>query len=349
MGSVTYLLNKRHPSCQPRSHSPMSKTNLPLNTEQQAHLFIQLKHLESAGIPTSQAFAILTTSMPTLKQPLSVMLQQLKSGQPISKAGFKSGIFNDVQKTLIDAAETSGRLTEVYGQLADYYSGLSGRIKKVKSRLYFPALTLIIALLSQPLPDLIGSKITAFDYLQLSLGRLVVISMGVVLLLRLPEILHNLGLEVTWHRLQMRIPVVAKWIIKRQINAFFFILAMMLEGGVAFTVALPKAIASINNSYLRDQFSPALSMCTSGASVTDTLAKVSVINTPMRQIINSSEQSGKLAGGILHFCRLEMETIGLQDDALAEWLPRLIYCIIATWIAYSVLGSQFTTVIPNDL
>lgn len=327
----------------------MSKTNPPLNAEQLATLFIQLKHLESAGLPAFQAFEILAESEPQLKKPLIKMQQQLKSGRPISEAGFRAGIFNDTHKTLIHAAETSGRLTDVYGQLADYYTDFANRIKKVKSRLYFPALTLIIALFVQPLPDLIGSKITGFEYLQLSLGRLVVIGLGVFFLVRLPAILRALGLEGSWHRLQMRVPVVAKWIIKRQVNEFFFILAMMLEGGLAFAVALPKAVATIKNSCLRNQFNPALSMSASGASVSDTLAKIPVINATMRQIVNSSEQSGKLAGGILHFCRLETETIGLQDETLAEWLPRFVYCVIAAWMAYSILGSQFATVVPNNI
>jgi hypothetical protein len=46
---------------------------------------------------------------------------------------------------------------------------------------------------------------------------------------------------------------------------------------------------------------------------------------------------------------METETIGLQDDALAEWLPRLVYSIIAAWMAYSILGSQFATVVPNNI
>lgn len=182
----------------------MSKTNHSLNTEQLAKLFTQLKCLESAGLPAFQAFAILTKSEPELKKPLAKMQQQLKSGRAISEAGFRAGIFNDTHKTLIHAAEASGRLADVYGQLANYYTGLAGRIKKVKSRLYFPALTLIIALFVQPLPDIIGSKITGFDYLQLSLGRLVVIGLGVFLLVRLPSILRSLGTEAAWHRLQLR-------------------------------------------------------------------------------------------------------------------------------------------------
>ncbi len=327
----------------------MPKTNPPLSYEQLALLFSQLKRLEASGLPAFQAFDILITSEVKLKRPLLTMRQQLSAGRPISEAGFNAGIFNDTHKTLIQAGETSGKLAEIYGQLANYYTGLSNRVKKVKSRLIFPALVLIIALFVQPLPDLVASKISGFAYLQLSLGRLIAIGLGILLLIRLPTILSSLGAETAWHRLQLRIPAVAKWIIKRQLNEFFFTLAMMLESGIAFAAALPKAVATIKNSCLRENFSPALSALATGASVTDTLAKVPIINATTLQIVNSSEQSGKLASGILHFTRLESETISLQDDALAEWLPRLVYIVIAIWMAYSILGSQFASVMPSDI
>ncbi|MGR9012600.1 MAG: type II secretion system F family protein [Gammaproteobacteria bacterium] len=327
----------------------MPPKNRPLNTEQLAALFTRLRRLEASGLSVLQTFTILTQSKTELKKPLTTMLQQIKSGRSVSEAGVKAGIFNDTHKTLIHAAESSGRLTEVYGHLADYYTGLAGRINKVKSRLYQPGLTLIIAMFVQPLPDLIGSKITRLDYLQLSLGRLAVIGFGVFLLISLPKILERLGLETAWHRLQLSVPIIAKWIIKRQVNEFFFILAIMLESGVAFSIALPKAVAGIKNSCLRKQFTPALSMLTSGASVRDTLAKVPVINAMALQIVHSSEQSGKLASGIRHYSQREAETINLQNDALAEWLPRLVYSLIAIWMISSILGSQFATVIPSNI
>jgi len=161
--------------------------------------------------------------------------------------------------------------------------------------------------------------------------------------------LSRLGFESLIHRLQFKTPLVGQWIVKRQLNEFFFILGMMLEAGLAFSEALPKAVASIKNSVLRKCFQPALALMSTGASVAEALVKVSVIKPVTIQVINSSEQSGKLASGMLHFAKIESETITLQDDAIAEWLPRLVYALITIWMAYSIIGSQFGTVIPKDL
>jgi general secretion pathway protein F len=327
----------------------MSKTIYRLSVEQLAKLFTQLAQLESAGLPTFQALALMTQPELELKKPLALMQHYLTAGQPIAEAGFKAGIFDDTLKTLIHAAEASGQLASVYRRLANHYNHKNARIKKVKSRLYLPIFMLMIAIFVQPLPALINAEITGFRYLQFSLGQLLLIGLGMYLLISLPTIVHKLGFERAWHRLQLRFPLLANWISKRQINEFFFILSLMLESGLAFADALPKAVASIKNSILRDKFIPGLKLCSSGASVHETLSKVSIINNAMLHIIESSEQSGKLAGGISHFTKIEAETIGLQNDALAEWLPRLAYSLVAIWMAYSLLNSPITTVLPSNI
>ena len=90
-------------------------------------------------------------------------------------------------------------------------------------------------------------------------------------------------------------------------------------------------------------------MVKTGASVAETLATVADIKPMSIQIIDTGERSGKLASSLMHFIQLEAETIRLQDDALAEWLPRLVYSLIAIWMGYSILGAKFATVLPADL
>jgi type II secretory pathway component PulF len=65
---------------------------------------------------------------------------------------------------------------------------------------------------------------------------------------------------------------------------------------------------------------------------------VYIQNTPTLQIIHSCEQSGRLAEGLRHFAQLTADDLHLQDDMLAEWLPRLIYTGVVVWIAKSLIG-----------
>lgn len=305
-----------------------------------ARLFLQLAQMESAGISAFEAFGLLAKADQANKIRFLHLQARLRKGHSIAEAGFAVGLFNENLKTLIHAAESSGRLAEIYRKLAAYYGNLSIRIKKIKARLLLPTLTLIIALLIQPLPALVNADINIGQYLQQSLGRLLMLVLGAVFLSRLPAILSRLGLLAHYHNLQLSLPVVDHWLINRQLNEFFFILAMMLDAGLAFSEALPKAVAGIHNSMLRTRFNTALALMKTGASVTSTLALVKEIKPVTLQIINSGEQSGKLAENLLHFNKIDAETIALQDESLAEWLPRLVYAMIAAWIGYGLLAGK---------
>ena len=310
---------------------------------QLAALFNQLRQLESTGLPAFQALALLEKMDSSLKISLALMQRQLKSGITLSDSGFRAGLFDNTLRTLIHAAEASGQLTKIYGQLAEHYAALATRIAKIKSRLWLPGLTLVIALLVQPLPALVNAQISVGDYLYQSLGPLAKLAALVFLLLRLPGILRGLGMGEVWDRLQMAIPLLAQRIRSRQLNAFFFVLSMLLESGLAFSEAMTMAVKTIPNSAVRARFAPALAMLNSGASVMTTLVEVSMIDAKMLSVVNSSEQSGKLASGILHYTRLEAEALTRQDDTLATWLPRFCYALVAGWMVYSLLNGHPVT------
>lgn len=313
----------------------------PIKTEHLAQLFLELWQLEEAGVPSIEAIGILKNQSHCFKNQLNQLHQRLKSGNSIAESGFNIGLFNETQKNLIHAGETSGCLSTVYKQLANYYGEKSTRERKIKSRLYLPVFVLAIALFVQPLPELVGSQITAVEYLHTTLGRLFLILSAGFLAVRLPFWLTEgflCGFKQIFQQMQLQIPGVADLLIKRQINDFLWVFAMMLEAGLPFSQALPKAVASIQNSVLRSYFNPALAVINQGETVSVALAKVAAINSTTLQIINSAEQSGKLAGSILHIAKLEAETIQLHNEMLAEWLPRLAYVAVAVWMAYSILN-----------
>ncbi|MDQ7090027.1 MAG: type II secretion system F family protein [Methylococcales bacterium] len=312
---------------------PNPSKNKTMSTESFAHLFLHLYQMETAGIPATQSLALLKTTDKNLNKRLLRMQRQLNSGLAVATAGVNAGIFNETHQALIESAEVSGRLTAVYQQLADHYSEKLNRLKKIKSRLYLPTLVLLLALLIQPIPLLIANQITSFSYLIQSIGQFLQIVLLFFIALKLP----------TWFRplfqhLQIRLPIVSKWIVKRQINRFLSILAMMMDAGIPFSDALPLAVATIKNHVLKNRFNEAIQECHSGEDVAVILAQIKIIPPTAIQIISASEFSGNLAESLLNFTRSEADLIKLEDDALSEWIPRLFYFGVCLWMAKSIVG-----------
>ncbi len=312
---------------------PSSFKNKPLTTESLAILFQHLYQMENSGIPAVQSLSLLKMPHKELNKKLARMQRQLKAGLSIAVAGANVGIFNATHQALIKSAESSGMLAIVYQQLANHYGDKLRRFKKMKSQLYLPTLMLLLALLIEPIPLLVLGKITFLGYLTQSVGVFLQILIAFFIFFKL-----CFWFEVVFQPLQLRTPIISKWIIKRQINGFLFILAVMMNAGVPFSEALPLAVATIKNKVLQKQFNPAIQQRHSGDAIGLILARVRAVSRPAIQIISVSEFSGNLPESLLHFVKREEEIISLQDDNLATWLPRLFYLSVCLWMAKSMLN-----------
>ena len=67
---------------------------------------------------------------------------------------------------------------------------------------------------------------------------------------------------------------------------------------------------------------------------------MNAIDSQTLQLLLVGEKSGKLAETMQHFTKIKSEDIELQEDSLAEWLPRLFYFMVACWVAVSLISNS---------
>lgn len=328
----------------------MANKSSMLSDQLLANIYQQLSRLEQAGFSAQQAFELLEKTGQKHKRAIHQLQKLLKSGQTVSEAGYRAGIFSSVDKALLSAGETSGQSARIYQQLADHYSDKAKRARRVKSQLYLPVFILVLALFIQPLPALILDQITGLDYLAVTVGSVVKIALFFYIVIKLPFWLTTgwlrfLGVERLIYQLQLSLPVVAQWIVNRQINVFLHTLGLLLWAGLPALEALPKAIGTIKNKILRQKFEPLIAAIDKGQSLVEALSKISEIDQQTKAQILVGEQSGRLAETILHMTKINTEKINLQQDLLAEWIPRLFYFLVVAWLAFSLLNSNIISTI----
>ena len=315
-----------------------------------ADIYFQLSRMEEAGFSAMQAFELLENSNPQAAKPIRLLQRYLKAGRSIAESGYRAGVFTESDKTLLNAGETSGNLKIIYKQLASHYEQKASRSKKIKSKSYLPFAILVIALFVQPLPALILNEMSVLDYLTISVGRLFKIVLLFYFTIKLPFWLTQgqlqfPGMKQVVYQLQLKLPIFSSWIISRQINALFRSLGLMLTAGMPILDALPKAVLTISNPILRNQFKPVILATENGQSLTEALTDVNAIDSQTLQLLLVGEKSGKLAETMQHFTKIKSEDIELQEDSLAEWLPRLFYFMVACWVAaYLISNSQVSTI-----
>ena len=313
-----------------------------LSFEFQTDIYFQLSRMEEAGLSTQKAVSLLNINSKINKQQ---MQRYLTSGYSITDSGLRAGFFNSQDKDLLNAGEIAGNMGVIYRQLADYYDQKSKRTKKIKSQLYLPSTIFILALFIQPFPALILNEITGLQYLTASFGQIFKTVFFFYAVFKIPLWLTDgplgfLGMGQLVYQLQLKLPYLSTWLISRQINEFFRSLALMLKAGIPILEALPKAINTIKNPLLRKQFLPAIVLVSKGQSLTESLTGIREIDRKAIQLLLVGEKSGKLAKTLLRFTKAESEKHGLQEQLLAEWVPRLFYFLVTAWLAHSLITAN---------
>ena len=314
-----------------------------------AEIYFQLARMEAAGIPAQQMFGLLQTS-PKIVRRLQQLQTDLKRGKSIAESGLSAGIFRNADKDLLITGESSGKIGEIYQHLADFYGKKAKRQRNIKAKLYLPAVVFMLAVFIQPLPVLISGKMSAWVYFLTGFGFLTKTALILFIGCKLPYwltegCLRFLGLGRWVYQLQVKLPVISSWLISRQCNDFLRSLGLMLHAGMALSDALPKAVNCIRNPLLRKQFLPLKASVSNGLSVSGAVTGIRVMEPQIIKWIASGEKSGKLSETLLHITKMATEKINLQEDMLAEWLPRVCYFVVTGWLAAGMIAGASASIV----
>ena len=308
-------------------------------------MFLHLSVMERSGLPPDKAFALL--NLPArLQERVSALRRMLNNGVDIPTAGFKSGLFSDLETNIIRAACNAGSPALTYKRLATRYEHKARQASLVKSRMAMPLLVLLIALAVQPLPALVAGSINAVGYL-LSILRPFVVLGGCVWLYRfIARRLTDMtdrpsAIQINLSKLLIRVPLFGSIVVRKNVRDFYENLALMLEAGIPMFDALPKAVKTVNLCIIRADFSRVLTMMQQGLPFAQAVAKLHYQGKyPVQSFAQTGEGSGSLPEMLLHFADGESEAVTRFQVQLADWLPRLFYGMVAGWMAYQILNQH---------
>jgi len=317
----------------------------PLPDQVRADMFLHLSVMERAGLPSEQAFKLLNLP-PALTPRVGVLRRLLGKGADIPSAGFKAGLFSELETQLIRAACSAGSPEITYKRLANRYAHKARQASLVRSRMTMPLLTLLIALAVQPLPELVAGTITATGYVLSIVRPLLVLGLCVFLYRYLARRLTTRtdrpdAVQSRLSALLTRAPLFGAMVVRMNVRDFYENLALMLEAGIPMLDSLPMAVNTVGLCNVRAEFAHILPRMENGATLSAALAGLRFQGRyPVDSFVITGEGSGALPEMLLRFADGESEAVTQYQIQLADWLPRLFYAAVAAWMAYQILNSH---------
>lgn len=330
----------------------MPSSPAPLNYAERALLFAQLGALEQAGVPVEQAFATLQLR-PQTQQRVAVMIRHLQQGRDLARAGQQAGLFSALEVTLMQAAQAAGSPARLYQRLAHTYAQRAEQAKALHSRLMLPAAVLLLALLIQPLPSLVAGDLGIAGYLWGVLWPLLILAALGLCVRRMIQRVEQPAAPRPglMDRLLLGLPLLGTAYARRNVRDYVESLGLMLESGLPMFEALPKATATLSSSALRQAFLTLQQRVLAGAPLATALQLLALPGkAQLAGLVRTGEASGTLPATLLGYSARESLALASFQEQLASWGPRLVYALVALWMAYGlVTGAGVFTQVPASL
>jgi type IV pilus assembly protein PilC len=310
---------------------------------QRAELYHQLAQLTAAGIGVLPALEQIKRNPPgrSFREPLGHLLDHLNQGLTFSEALQQLGSWlPEFDIALIDAGERSGRLDASFRLLAEYYHDRARLAKQVISQLIYPvglihfAVFVFLVVLPFAKSQFNASIIFLFVKAALLLSPLYLVTF---LLIYATQSKHGekwrAGIEAALSWVPM-LGTARRFLALARLAAA---LEALLSAGVTIIEAWDLAAASSGSPALRRAVASWKSQVLAGRTPAEVVRERREFPEMFANLYASGEVSGKLEETLKRlYAHYQEEGTG-KLHAFAQWLPRLIYGIVASVIAYKII------------
>ncbi|MDP3937783.1 MAG: type II secretion system F family protein [Deltaproteobacteria bacterium] len=278
-------------------------------------LYLSIGTMLKSGIPLTVSLIDVAASSdnPRVASALTAVSRRIEAGSTLSAALRSQPIvFPSLACDLIEAAESIGRLDEVFLRLASYADRDMQTMDQIKSALQYPAfvfaaaVAVVVATLVFVLPNF-AAVFGRMDA-ELPLPTRVILQAGDWIHTYMNALLlgvAGLGITTLWlsgkeavaARLEdarMKIPAVGRLERHLAIGRFARTLGLLLSGGVPILQALPTSARVTGNRRMRAAIEAAAESIRQGSTLTESLAASGQFPRPVMRIIEVGEKTSRL-------------------------------------------------------
>ncbi|OGY47414.1 MAG: hypothetical protein A3J65_00075 [Candidatus Buchananbacteria bacterium RIFCSPHIGHO2_02_FULL_45_11b] len=275
----------------------------------------QLSVIVSANVPLVQGLRILTnqTESTTLKSIISEVADDVDGGAKLSAAlGRHVGVFSDFFINIIRSGETSGKLEEVLGYLADQMEKDYDLISRIRGAMIYPGfiiagLGLVGAfMMISVVPQLTGALKESGVQLPLATKILIAVSEFLANFWWL-ALLALIGLGIgfrlliktgpgrrQWDNFKLKAPIFGALAQKIILVRFTRSLHTLIAGQIALTKSLNIAADVVGNMVFRDLILKTAAEVEAGNSIATVFLQSKEMPVMVSQMLNLGEKTGRL-------------------------------------------------------
>ncbi|HHY60086.1 MAG TPA: type II secretion system F family protein [Clostridia bacterium] len=279
--------------------------------------------LLETGLPLLTCLELVKEQLaPEFRTALAAVQQDLREGCSLSAALRKHPqLFPPLAVSLLEAGELGGILAEVLRWMSQLYEQEVHWLEKVKSALLYPALVLVMVLLSlvflftvvvpqfTQILEQMGAEAPWFTRAILKAGP-ALMEGGFIAAAGLigAMVIHHWRRPqagIPWRdRFLLRLPLIGELMLKVLAARFCRVLGALLQSGVPILQAIRVVTQTLGNEYAQNCLSAVEMDLQEGRSLGRSLAKAAFFPPPLAAVVTAGEESGQLPESLFKLGRL---------------------------------------------
>lgn len=275
-----------------------------------------MEQMYRSGIPLLDGLRDLRDSSDNarFREVLTSMTEDMEGGRVLSQCtAAHPGVFDNVFTSLLRAGEQSGRIAEVFENLAASLRWQDELASQTKRLLIYPAMVLVVVLavvvflliylvpqitsllktMGMELPIqtrvLIFASNAVIDYWPFLFGVPVAVAAALVLLIR-----SNPKIAYLWDHAKLRLPVLGPILLKIILARFSNFFALMYQSGITVLDALKTSEDIVGNRVIADALMRAGQQINAGETLTETFQNLGIFPPLVIRMLRVGEATGAI-------------------------------------------------------
>jgi type IV pilus assembly protein PilC len=312
-----------------------------------ARAYYDLATLLDAGVPILRSLDILIQGQRgRFKRIFSQVRESLSRGSSLSESlDEHRRVFPEMDRTLIEAAETAGSLPDSFKMLSHWHEFVERISKQIQMGLLYPVFLLHAAAFIYPLPSLILSFINSRADVGGYLRRVVEVLLWlyVPVLVVLASMLFKeraRTLRLVLDHLVLQVPGLGAAIYHLSVYRYAKAFGMLYKAGVPVSECAQRAALATGNAAVAQLFAGGAASVRKGGMMWEGFSRR--LPPEYLHLWQIGEETGELDKTVDKIAAAAQERADRYFTLFAQWLPRVVYFAALAVAAYMVvqLGTQ---------
>lgn len=319
----------------------------------------QMYALTRAGIPILRAIAGLeeSTHSKPLKRALHSLGEDLGNGRPLSSSmQAHPKVFSSLFVAIIHVGENTGQLEESFLQLANYFELELETRKRIKTAMRYPSFVMIAIGIAMVILNIMVIPVFAGMFakfgVELPLATRILLATShffVNYWWLLLAILAGMVFgwrrwvattkgKLTWHRWQLKLPIVGTIIERSLLARFARSFSTMLKAGVPLNTALTLVADAVDNAYMAGRVRDMRAGIERGESLLRTASSSGLFTPLVMQMIAVGEETGQVDDLLHEAAEYYEREVDYDLKSLTARIEPILIGIVAVMVLILALG-----------